>query len=554
MPFVVLSLVTVFHHEPWRDETRAFQAATTPDNIFHMVRNLKVGDSHPLLWYLIIRLAALVTPHFFSIALVHWAIMLAAMILLFIYSPFKWYQKLLISLGYFMLFDYCVIVRNYGLAVLILFVILVLYSRRFDHPYVFCFLIGLLVNTHPIAIMIAFWIFVLFVWEARVRQVPKACFLIVPIMLAASFYVALRSSGDGVHIEKYWYLSLLSSRPSSADIYYTVKGVINTVFLTVPTPSILYFPHIATTHPGYPLSIALGFLVLVLIIAPRHKYAAMYFWASTLTLIAFAILRGGGGIRHNGFLFVNLLFSLWLNHQYEDQQELPAIPWFHCKLIRNIALAIILAFQVLSGLNACYIEWKHPFSDAMSAGKTLDKIIGQHVPEETLIATFSSGLIEALLPYVSNKDIEFYSLEVMTPYRYLICDDKWQAARHDRSGYGFEKLMKRFVTVVNSQKPKHTYLILSPSPIQTQPRQIATRLQLNPSTWLEMVYMTRRTDLITADERYYIYKLVSRPQTPTQSHPHPDSPRPLGKPADLPHGSSSETAQEKSSTMNRRLK
>ena len=59
--FLVVALITIAHHEYWRDEVRAFSLATETPSLSALFRELRY-EGHPALWFLLLRGAHAVVP------------------------------------------------------------------------------------------------------------------------------------------------------------------------------------------------------------------------------------------------------------------------------------------------------------------------------------------------------------------------------------------------------------------------------------------------------------------------------------------------------------
>lgn len=140
-------------HVVWRDEARAYSIALSGANIFAMLRNLH-GEGHPALWYLLLRSLhdAFPTPAVLPIAGA--AIGVAAMALFAFRAPFRLPLIALVLFSLWGAFEYVSLARNYGIAVLVMFVIAALYGRVRQNLWL-GLLLALLCNTNVPACVLA---------------------------------------------------------------------------------------------------------------------------------------------------------------------------------------------------------------------------------------------------------------------------------------------------------------------------------------------------------------------------------------------------------------
>lgn len=127
-----------YHHVFWRDEVRALsiaQSASTIDGLFQLLTN----EGHPPLWYLLLYAMDQI---FHS----NWVLpFLAGLFAIFnagfisLKSPFHWSVIALILLGNYVLYEYSMVARNYGLAASF-FMLFAFYARKLRYSIAMFFL------------------------------------------------------------------------------------------------------------------------------------------------------------------------------------------------------------------------------------------------------------------------------------------------------------------------------------------------------------------------------------------------------------------------------
>ncbi|MBV9511423.1 MAG: hypothetical protein JO303_14190, partial [Caulobacteraceae bacterium] len=117
---MLLQLWLIFAHSPWRDELQAYLLVRDSPGLAGLFANLHY-EGHPALWYLVLDAARCIIPSARALALVQAAVALGTIALVWRRAPFPDGLKLLILAGYFLLFEYGVIARSYGLGMLLLF-------------------------------------------------------------------------------------------------------------------------------------------------------------------------------------------------------------------------------------------------------------------------------------------------------------------------------------------------------------------------------------------------------------------------------------------------
>lgn len=500
LPFTALSLLALIYHEPWRDELQDFYVTMDARTLGDLFRYMYNCSAQGPIMFIVPWLLSFFTQDFMIAAILSWGYIFTAVALLVFFSPYAWFEKLLISLGYMLLYDYSIIAgRPYGITVACVFTFLALFARRESHPWPAWLMAGVTALSSFFGVIFGVYLSALLAADFLRRRQSLRCMWAALPLLGLGIFLALPHGSDSKATAGSFNL------PEPAMCFMIVKGVLNRIFITIPNAQMIWFPHVSVQVPAYPLWLALAVLALVVIVAPRRLLPAAFFWIISATLMTLFILRGGSGIRHHGFLIIVLLVAVWLERLYADEKPLFAIPWLHNAKTIQAAFLVLLAAQVWSGLLAVHIEVQHPFSDNREAGRALNRMIGNSNPQQTLVATFlNSGPISVLIYYVKNKQQQFYSLELMKPYRFIASDDAWMKVRPDNPAnvYTYKDLVERFTRAVNSGPYSHVFLVTSG--IRVPP-------DLPGGYRLRLVYATARTDLMTSDERFCIYQLVAPP-------------------------------------------
>lgn len=126
--FVVV-LVTASHHVVWRDEVRALSLAQQGHDVMAMLTALH-GEGHPAVWYLLLRGAYTLVRTPKVLPIVALLVACGALLLLVLRSPFGLPVLALLLWSRFAVFEYAVMARNYGISMLLLFVIAAVYDRH----------------------------------------------------------------------------------------------------------------------------------------------------------------------------------------------------------------------------------------------------------------------------------------------------------------------------------------------------------------------------------------------------------------------------------------
>lgn len=322
-----VGIISMYHHEMWRDESQAFLIARDSKSIAELWNNVRY-EGHPILWHLLLFIGYKVFPSVYCIQVIHLLIALGVVALVLWYSPFPLLQKFLLCFSYYLSFEYIVISRNYAIGVLLLFAaVVVLQKNRGERklPWV-ALLLGLCVNTNFYALIIACWMFVYGLLNyyrlhktSMFRSVQPyfaalifGCFLIIAFLqlkpppdripriryaTAYSFNKVLIVAADVAHAfyacpnparqPQYWETTVFAKWTSSAAI----NGII------------CYLP----------VAFSVAFIVLLFYCCRRKTLLGICIAGAFITLLCFTYsVFDKGFARHTGAFFILAILAMWL--------------------------------------------------------------------------------------------------------------------------------------------------------------------------------------------------------------------------------------------------
>ena len=159
--FLVLDLI--WNHVVWRDEVKAYTFAVQGHNVIAMWRGLR-GDGHPALWHILIRAGHALVPHPQILQVIAFLVAFASLLLLAFRSPFSPFALALLLSSRFAVWEYSVMARNYGISMLLLFLLAMAYPNHRDRGLLIGTLLFLLANCNVHSVLLVgavllFWIF-----------------------------------------------------------------------------------------------------------------------------------------------------------------------------------------------------------------------------------------------------------------------------------------------------------------------------------------------------------------------------------------------------------
>lgn len=478
--FVGISVSAVFFHEPWRDEAQAWLIARDIMNPVGFLYQMRYEGTPPL-WHLILVGLNILNLPYVSMAIVHLIIISLAAFVLIKYSKFSRLQKFLILFGYFFIYEYNFIARNYALSVLLLFVISALYSYRFEKKVWYLFFVGLLATTNSHSFIITgiltlFYTFELY-WNSKENglklNLKSYLYLIIPAAFILVSYYLVRNPDDLMPFYKDWYFNIFQPQD-----FNRIATAFSIAFVPIPLFRIDFWnSSIFEGMPFFKALIAILCYFSALFVLRKSKRTLILYFLISSALILFFLVKAPLSNRHIGFLFISWIFCLSISPNIKDL--------FAKKSFENLFIYSILLLQLFSGFLAVSYDIQNPFS---AAAETKDYFIKSEIPKEnTLIATYPSYVAESVLPYLPAKT-QFYYLEYEEFHSYMI----WNTKYNNSLSLNDEQVLDRIQKVEGDYSV--TYLVIN--------HRISDPKVLEK---FELVFESK-WDIITDEERYFIYK------------------------------------------------
>ena len=377
---VVLGL-GLANHEMWRDELQAWLIAASSSSFGELMANLRY-EGHPALWHLLLFFVSRLTQAPEAMQVLHGLIALASAYLVLRHAPFSRLQKGLIVFGYFPLFEFGMISRNYALGVLLTFAVCAIYAGRTRSYWQLAVLLALLCQTNAFGLLLALCLaaalVIEFLLDAEQRQAfaarwwnPALALLIVGGGVAVAVLQILPPADfHGTHAQ----ISLGFDAERATRLIHAVGWSL----LPWPDPTIHHFWNsdiLASVYGGRKsLGIALALFLVALAALARRPYALGLFLAGAAGLLLVLTMPSyAGRMRYLGHLYVFFLACYWLARSPAGPGfRLPAAQWSPRRLgLAAPALTLVFALQAGAGLYAFAQDLRHPFSHSASVARYL---------------------------------------------------------------------------------------------------------------------------------------------------------------------------------------
>ncbi|UST55902.1 hypothetical protein NF681_19355 (plasmid) [Comamonadaceae bacterium OTU4NAUVB1] len=400
---LVLALLT--RHVVWRDEVRALSLALQGEGVLGMLRGLH-GEGHPALWYLLLRAGATVVPATALLPVVSVTVAVAAMVLLVRRSPFGAVLVGVFMLGRPALYEYSVMARNYGIAMLLMFAFAALYERHRDRGVALGVVLALLANCNVHSAILAgalslFWLLDLRWRGAGLRAgawrnfwVNAALAVLGVVVCAATIYPpfndAARVDASG------WSLAALAKALMLPSMGFPKLSGYPVWEAGLKSMSLLHAPQVLAVHVA--MSLLLVGSVLGLAARPA---AAIAGGVALLGLSVFFSLIYGGDYRHQALWLVFLVSLYWI-----ADASAPASEPSRARLVARRAgftcFCLLLALQV--ALGASRVAAMTNVQAPESRSRDLVRLVASR-PElrDAIIVADPDYLVESVAHYLPNR-------------------------------------------------------------------------------------------------------------------------------------------------------
>jgi hypothetical protein len=403
--WLCLVLFMAWHHDFWRDEVRALSIALNGKNVIEMLKSLH-GEGHPALWYLLLRAAYFLVRNPVVLPLVSIGIAVAATLLLALRSPFRWWFIALLLLSNFLLFEYSVMARNYGISALLLFLLANYYPRYRDRSVLLGVLLALLANTnaHSVLLVGAFLLFWLIdiLCEYGMRWTPALkTFLLNGIVSAVGIAACV------VVIYPTYNDAAMAVLPGGITL---LKLLVEAVLL--PAASFYQVSHFHWPYLGPLISDTLMKLLMSLVMFGsllgliRSPGAFIATLTALIALSLFFTIVYPGGYRHQALWLAFLLSMYWITRARKVESELRAPLCFKSLMgpasaIGSALMVLLVAIQVPSSVKA--IADIALGSQPLSRARDLGAFVATHNDlQDAIIIADPDFLVEALPYYIHN--------------------------------------------------------------------------------------------------------------------------------------------------------
>ena len=379
--YALVLAFTLFHHELWRDELQHWMLVRDSTGPLDLFRNMKY-ETIPKLWHLLLLPVTRLTSSPAGMQTLHWAIASAAVFVVARHAPFGPLQKILFAFGYFPLYEYGVMSRNYALGLLFAVAACALLRRRHRRPLRLALALALMSNTSVHACILAIGALLALALDYRLNRRALAEDDTVDVRkLYAGF--AIVAAGILLAVLQMIPPPDVTLSSMSATWRYSWYLEWNPTWLAEclkTIPFVVFFPidprfvPVVGIPPAQPEAVygvwtAVALVAAVVAFCRRRTVALLLFLCLVTGFLVFFYTIHYGSFRHLGFLLICLLVLVW-GGRYLAGAGPAAGPGpearrtVHAGRIGSLLLTGLLAMHAVGGLRAVAMEVQRPFSQA----------------------------------------------------------------------------------------------------------------------------------------------------------------------------------------------
>lgn len=369
--FAILAVIIFYQtsiHVMWRDELQTWLVAKESSSLFDLYRNTRY-EGHPLLWHLILWASSKITDNPNSIKVINSLFSITSCYLIIRYGRFPLVTRLLLAFGYYFSFEYAIISRCYGIAVLLAVILASFSEKLIRKPLVIGIVLGLMANTSTYGILLStsFYVFYLIVYlKDKPTLTINVTKLTVPYLLISLFSIfTLLPQKDAAYL-------------TPNDIPYIFRALFSfddLTFSLIPIPALnMHFwnSNIIMSSINNKIAVlAIAILLQYFIIRSFKKNYPLLicYLYCFLMILAFKSIIYNGFLRHSGTLFVFLVVLVWMNNVLAD------VPIHNLKHYKtgNLVFMLLVGCNLIAGGIAHYYHARYTFSGSLSTANFIRK-------------------------------------------------------------------------------------------------------------------------------------------------------------------------------------
>ncbi len=381
LAWLLFAAILLHFHEPWRDELQSWAIAKESHSLSQLLYFSRY-EGHPSAWYFLLFSITRLSADFQAVQWFHAGIMAMVAALILWKSPFTRLQKILVISGYFFLYEYGTLARNYAIGILLAccFCILLKDVKKQWLTLIACLFAMMQCNVFAAMLACAFFCPLFFSGGKIARENRH---FLLPYFAGALIFVAgfilaafdMQPPADTTFMPEWTWEKPALERALGSFFH---------AFAPVPKLEIDFWnSHILASfvHPEWlpKIEAALGILLFVICIFTLRKCPAalVFFMLSVAAITVFLSVKYAGFMRHHGHYFLAYFFAQWMKNRTAEHQ-------FGGTVLPGKFFTLILTLHFLAIIPAAYFDIKYPFSQSQNIAAYLRN----NYPDRQLVGHF----------------------------------------------------------------------------------------------------------------------------------------------------------------------
>ncbi len=397
--YFIVSFFGILHHELFLDEAHHWLLARDSTSLINLIENTRM-EGHPIVWSLLLYTISRFTLDPFWMQFLNILISTSVVFLFLRKAPFNWVFKGLFIFGYFMIFEYNLISRNYMLGILFLFLACSIFEKRKEKFALLCIYLAMASNVHLMFSVIAFALFLTVVFEnLRKKEVLKKQFFLGYLVFSLGLFSIIIQI---IATNSNWLLDSFESIPFQEKI---TKGFVSLFkgLLTIPDFRTLHFwnSNFLVTI-SRPISFILAVLVYVLplLLFFKNKKTLFFVYVALIGTQIFFFITQRGATRFHGMTYIIIIIGLWIENYYipEASKLKNFLTSINITFLKKPFIYGILILHFFSGIYAFSMDYTYPFTSGKSA---IDFLQNEKLDRKHIVTITCDGAI--LSAYLQRK-------------------------------------------------------------------------------------------------------------------------------------------------------
>jgi hypothetical protein len=490
----------IAHHAMWRDEMQPWLFARDSSSILDLFKNMRY-ETHPRLWYMILWVVSRVWTNPGAMQVTHLLVIASAVALFVRYCPLPFHLKIPTVFGYYFVYEWGAMSRNYALGVLFCFAACVLFPKRDKGYWPLAVTLFLATQANHFAALLAMAIGGILILEAiidpEVRARIGARKLEIALCLFLVYGGALLAFWIGIPQPDAGASNFDLSISSGAKILHAFAALWDG-FVPLPEPTLLGswgWGMIGHTLLGPAWHHALlGMLLFPLTVAFfwRSRFMIFAYLGGACMLLALAFVKYDDFARHNGHFYIWFLICIWLAYYFPAPGS-PRNPRpFALNLSQKLLFSSLMVVLLFDSAFLSIAGYLYPFS----CSKDVADYIDQHNLKQLPI--FGYPDYEAM-PVAGYAGVKIYYPDTHRWGSFIIENNKRQV--HWTEG--------QVVTAINefAAQGHPDFLVLLDAPILIEKDYHVFELQ----QWGNFQKLRSFYPCMQGDEIYWLYRYTVHP-------------------------------------------